>query len=222
MKTFFLFALLLLHRNSFAQSFAVAADKMKIAYIGIYNPLSIVSGNCSCKDIFATTDNGTLTKKDSCHFTYQPERQGRATIIIQKKQNGKLIKIGEQSLKCKRIPDPRVAIGNKSSGVIPVEQFKVQQGISVVFDSGFEMDLKFTVTSFTIVMIYKNAPVYSEATVGNRFTAKTIAQINLLKPGDELFVENIDSLDRFVIQDGSFFRDKTSCTNSDTIASASS
>lgn len=173
-----------------AQSFTVSADKMNIAYIGIENPLTIVSDNCSCKDLFATTDNGTLTKTDSCRFIYSPTKMGQTVIIIQKKQNGKLVKIGEQVLRCKGIPDPRVAISNKSSGIFPLEQFKVQQGISVVFEPGFELDLKAMVTSFKIILVYTSTQ-YAEEITGNRFTAKTIAQINLLKPGDNVFVENI-------------------------------
>jgi len=173
-----------------AQSFAISADRMNIAYIGIDNPLSIVSDNCSCKDIFATTENGTLARGDSCYFNYMPASPGVATIVIQKKQNGKLVKIGEQELRCKRIPDCRVAVGGKSSGLFSLNEFKVQQGVSVSFDQAFEMDLKFVVTSFKIYILYKSSE-YSETVTGNRFTQSIIAQLKLLKSGDRVFFEGI-------------------------------
>lgn len=174
-----------------AQSFAIAADKMNIAYIGQDNPLTIVSDNCSCKDIFAITDNGTLTKRDSCKFGYMPSKSGNAIITIQKKQNGKLVKIGEQVWRCKYIPDPYAVVGNKQSGPFPLAQFKVQQGVVATFGESFDLDIQFIVFGFKITLSSNNQVLYSEETGGYRFSSNTINAFNRLKTGDTVIIEHI-------------------------------
>ncbi|KAA5536296.1 hypothetical protein F0919_01110 [Taibaiella lutea] len=191
MKIPFFVFLILLSANLFAQSFVISADKMNIAYIGIDNPLSIVSDNCSCKDLFATTDNGTLIKKDSCHFLYEPSQAEKATIIIQKKQNGKLVKIGEQVLRCKRIPDPYPVVGNRHSGSFPLAQFKVQQGVVMTFGESFDLDFKAIVISFKITLLSNNQVFHTQETNGNRFTSNTIVAFSQLKTGDIVAIEGI-------------------------------
>lgn len=190
MKISFLFwMLLIVSANANAQQFSVSADKMNIAYIGIDNPLTIVADNCSCTNLFAITKNGELIKKDSCRFIYRPVREGDAMITVQKKQNGKLITIAQKEMKAKYIPNPRASIGGKSEGSFPLDQFKLQQGIIISFDHNFEMDLKFAIVSFRIIILYKNGVQYSEDIVGNRFLTSTIDQFKNLKAGDKVLIE---------------------------------
>lgn len=177
-----------------AQSFAIAADRMNIAYIGTNNPLTIVSDNCSCKDIFATTDNGELIKKDSCMFSYMPSKMGTANIIIQKKQNGQLIKIGEQVWRCKYMPDPYPMVGNRRSGPFPLALFKVQQGVQATYGESFDLDIIVKVIGFKITLSSNNQVFYTATISGNRFTSITIDAFNKLKTGDIVLIEDIKHL----------------------------
>lgn len=174
-----------------AQALVVSADKANIAYLGFDNPLTIVADNCSCADIFAETDNGKLEKIDGCNFYYYPNRIGNAMIKIQERQNGKLKTVAAKLLKCKAIPPPFAMVGDRQSGPFPLAEFKLQQGVRVGFEQGFDLDYSATVTSFTIKLSSNGQVFYSYQNLGNRFTYFTIVAFNQLKHGDLVTIEHI-------------------------------
>ncbi len=190
MKLFFSFCLSVSTFGANAQAFSVAADKMDIAYTRIDNPLTIVANNSPCSELFATTDNGTIQKGDSCHFYYSPENVGKAIISLQRKQGGKMVKIGTEQLRVKALPFPVTVVGNRQSGIYPLALFKVQTKLSVKFE-GVEMDIEGAIASFRISFIRNSQVFYNGEIVGDLFNDLTSAAFRQLKSGDVVKIENV-------------------------------
>ena len=191
MKFAFIFIVaILLSIAANAQQFSVSADKMNIAYIGINNPLTIVADNCSCAELIASTDNGTIIKKDSCHFIYNPVQPGKTTINIQRKRGSKSETISRQEMRVKYIPDPVAMVGDKQSGSYPLNEFKVQAGVRAAFPR-CELDMKAIIVSFKIALESNGQVLFTESTNGNHFSANAKAAFARLKIGDIVRVEEM-------------------------------
>lgn len=189
-RLFFLIALSLTTSALFAQKFAIGTDERNIAYIGVDNPMTIVSDKCDCANMFVETDNGKVVKTDSCHFNYKPEQPGNTKLYIKAKEHGKTFTLSEMNVRVKYLPDPHASVAGKSSGLVSLEQFKLQKGIVISSDSTINVDLKFEITSFKIKIFYQLGDYYEDI-VGSHFTDNSIAAIKKLREGDRVLINQI-------------------------------
>ena len=175
----------------YGQGFAVSADKMNVAYVGVDNPLTIVAEGYDCKDIQASCANGTLTKKSECHFIFRPEKEGLADIIVTVKTK----RIGTANYRVKMAPLPRVALGGQSGGFMKAELFKAQKGLSILLYNS-ELDCTWKVLSFRVVIAPKLGEVLQIHNSGPLFNQRVLLSIQRLKTGDKVIFENIKATDQ--------------------------
>lgn len=82
---------------------SVDADNINVVYIGIENPLTIVSNNIRPEDMVATISQGAMTGSAGKYIVLQ-QIAGEATIRILKKDGMNIL--GTFKLRVKRLPDP--------------------------------------------------------------------------------------------------------------------
>lgn len=138
-----------------AQHISVANDKENILYIGIPNPLTIVTENCPCNKQVVKTSNGKITGSN-CSYMFQGEQVGKAEITIYKKEAGKLIRIGKSDFRVKSIPPPVFCIGPYCNiGVV----VRAQRTVIAAQDYArgellnFDINARFPIDSFNVKII---------------------------------------------------------------------
>lgn len=174
----------------FAQSFVVRADKMNIAYVGIENTLTVVSGSCGCDALVVSADKGQVVKIDGCRYKYIPAGSGIAELTIAEKKGNTVSVIGKDKLRVKSIPDPQAMVGGRKSGLFALSHFKAQLGISVVWEN-VAIDMPFRIKGFTFKVIRKGAVIATLDVSGNLFEGDCKRIINELAGGDKVILEKI-------------------------------
>ncbi len=141
--------LFLIFKESSAQRFSIAPDKMNVFYVDIDNPLTIAVENYSAKLIVVKTDNGIISGKGN-NYIYHSAKIGRADIILYIKVKGKLKEIGRSSFRVKSIPYPVAKVGPSAGGRILGLILKSQQYIRADYN---EVDMDVEIDSFTVNII---------------------------------------------------------------------
>jgi hypothetical protein len=174
----------------YGQGFAVSADKMNVAYVGVDNPLTIVVEGYSCSQVVVSCNNGELKKTSDCKYFFLPEKEGTSDIVVKVKTSTGLKLIGIKKYRVKIIPNLQVAIAGKTSGKIAIEIFKVQKGPSIIFEN-FNYEYPAIVTQFKFEIIRNNQALYSDKNNGPFFNEAILNQIKNLKAGDKVLITDI-------------------------------
>ena len=191
---FFVAQICMLHLQ--AQHFALANDKMNVAYLGVDNPISIAVENCPCKNIVLKVENGTITGKN-CQYVFRGKEVGGAYITVYKKTANQLKEIGRYGFRVKRIPPPVFKIGpygssyyysgRKANSVI----LRSQQYVRAELD-GFDYDAKMIIDSFSVKIFHSDSAKTSTFfNTTNRINEQIINAFAELKKDDILFFYEI-------------------------------
>lgn len=172
-------------------SVVVSADKMKILYVGLDNPVSIAASGISSDKLKVTITNGTITGSNG-KYIVKPGHDSISIIMVATElKPGEIIKVGCDTFKVKHVPVPVVCIGNYNSNAeylsMSKDELLKNSEINVPFDI---FDLKFNVISFTFSW-NESGMLHELNIIGNKFDQKIIDVINKTIAGDKLFIENI-------------------------------
>ncbi len=125
----FIIVLLLIAFNSlYSQTVAVELDKMNVFYVGVEHPITIVVENYPCDRIVVKPSYGTITKTfDNCHYYYKTDSCVffQETIFVGVMHEETVKWLDTLEYRVKRIPDPRVMITSRYSGLITKEDFMI-------------------------------------------------------------------------------------------------
>ncbi len=167
-----------------APTYAVAADKMNVFYIGVKNPVSITATG---KDISATlSGSGKLVRTGPGKYYVTVTKRGKVKINVV--ADGRTM--GSKEFRCLPVPDPYPTVGGKKGGVIPKATLLAQTFVKAQLDNFVFDGLKFPVTSFTVsATIQGFTEEYS--TNGATITAQQKGLIRQLNPGQKVYFENI-------------------------------
>lgn len=178
-----------------AQAFVVRADKMNLVYTGIDNPLTIVSGKCSCKDLSVTTDIGELKKLEGCNYLYRgAATEGRMTLTISQTTGGKTKEIGTQFFRVKRMNEPYATVGGRKGNYYSLASFKVQKGVSVTIDNFESMEPRYMVTKFNVRVLRKGSAIFNAVVKGMYFNKECTDFFSTLKAGDVVEISGINCI----------------------------
>ena len=180
----------------------ISLDKMKVLYKGLENPLTVSASGVPLSDITVTAGpNIRLVNKGPGKFhALASKNSGKSWIQIRgKRSDGSVQDFGKIEYRLDRVPDPIPYVANKNGGAVPVNRMKAQQGVFAKL-LNFPYDLKYTVTSYTLVHVPRRgempAPVVcnSQFLFGPRGDAAVRAIGKNLAVGDRLFFENIKAV----------------------------
>jgi hypothetical protein len=190
MKKYFLFLLTTsIIITTHGQSIALAADKMNVFYVGIDNPITIVVENSSTKSLIIKTTNGKVTGKNG-QYIFRSETVGGAEILVYKKMNHKLIKLGSGYFRIKTIPLPIFKIGS-GRRIVSKYELTSQQFVRAELE-GFEFDSKFSIESFTVCIVPSDTCKYSTIkNIGGKINDEIRNEFQMLKENDVVVFKNI-------------------------------
>lgn len=129
---------------------SVSADAVKVLYIGLDNPLTILGGSAGAEKTTATIDNGELKPVGNGKYIANVNNPGKAIInVTVDGEGGK--KTTPFEFRVKRVPNPTAMVGPSEGGRIPVNTFKAQQGVRADLKDFVFEGVKFDIIGFTLI-----------------------------------------------------------------------
>ncbi|HRH60117.1 MAG TPA: GldM family protein, partial [Chitinophagaceae bacterium] len=168
----------------------VSADKVRVLYIGLINPISITGGPKGAESITASISQGSLTNKGNGQYDAEVQTPGTATITV-RTTDGKVM---TSDFKVKTVPNPTPKVGGSAGGKMKINEFKSQVGLRADMGDFIFEDVKFNVVSYTLVGTGKGfeptGPQAAENS-GAYFTEASKRIIDMAKPGASIILDNI-------------------------------
>lgn len=174
------------------ENLAVIAAKMNVFYFGIDNPVSVAVPGYSNEDINVSITNGTIKGSDG-KYTVTVSGGTETIINVTAKTGTGEIKVGCDTFKIKKVPDPIPCIGNYCTSKISCTKEELLKNPEITVSLTLPFDLKFEVASFTF-SYFPNKETLSEKNVtGNKFSKDIIDIIHKMEIGNKFYHENIKS-----------------------------
>lgn len=168
----------------------VSPTKMNVLYIGVENPIEISVPGFRDDQISASISGGSIYRSGKGAWVAKVTTPGKVNISVSVKDDkGQVRSMGSKEFRVKRIPDPVATIAGKKGGSISKGLLLAQAGVQATLE-GFDFDLKFTVTEFTVSATI-NGFVKDAPAKGNKFTPEQIALINQVQRGKKVYIENV-------------------------------
>ena len=128
---------------------SVSADAVKVLYIGLENPLTILGGSAGDEKTQASMDNGDLRKVGPGKYIATVSSPGKSTInVTVDGESGK--KTTPFEFRVKRVPDPVAKIGTSPGGRLQANIIKAQQGVRADLENFVFEGVKFDIVSYVV------------------------------------------------------------------------
>ncbi|HEX7847070.1 MAG TPA: gliding motility protein GldM [Chitinophagaceae bacterium] len=169
---------------------SIALDEMNVLYIGYDNKISVAASGAGDDKIQVSISGGggSLQRVGGGKYV------ARVTSVtddckISISVDGKTA--GASVFRVRTIPTPVATIGGVMSNEnMTVGQLKAQTGVGA-FIQNFPLNLKYTVTSFTLTADNEDGDIDEAACQGYQWSPKAQQMINNMKAGRMITVENI-------------------------------
>jgi gliding motility-associated protein GldM len=176
-----------------APAVTIAATRMNVLYRDLKNPVSVSVPGVPSANLEAYCTNGNMYK-DGDNWIIEPaelDNLGEQTkVIVNANFNGEIKKMGEQTYRVMRVPEPRATVAGLSSGGIDREILRVQRAVMARLDD-FYFDLRFEVTAFDMTVPAGGGMITTIPSNSFNFTDEQRRLLNNLGAGDRVSFENI-------------------------------
>ncbi len=135
------------------RSVSISPQAMLVFYRGLDNPLKVgIPGGGS--DVKVDITQGTVVKTDSNYVVRIPAGMNPwATVTVSAVYDDKRIILGSERFKVKMVPPPNILLNEQTEMSISKEQLKSRAILFAKTPSGFDMNARYSVTSFTFETI---------------------------------------------------------------------
>ncbi len=179
-------------------SASISAVKMNVLYAGIDNPVSFAVAGVPSSSLVPVISAGTIRKdpKGPDWIVNVPGNYNSAVISMYTTLNGVKKGMGSQMFRVKRIPNPLVSIGGKSSGAINKNILIAAAAITPKLPEDFDFDFTFVVKSFTL-SIQRGFKTLRFNSNDAYLTPEMVEEIKKTNRGQSIVFENVEVLDPF-------------------------
>jgi len=174
------------------RSVAVSADKMNVFYIGVDNPVSVSAAGVNSNKLVVGISGGgggSISKSSSSNYVIKVTRPTTKDEYCYITANADGLS-DKKPFRVKRIPDPSARLSTKQGGGMGNGEFKAQVGLGAFLD-GFDFDAKCNIVGYTLVRVAKRQDAVRENNEGGRYNGKCRGLVDLAKPGDTYFFEDV-------------------------------
>ena len=177
-------------------SATASAEKMKVFYMGVPNPLSVSAPGIAAEKLKVSISAGDV-KPGATKGTYDVfvKARGMVTVTISGDDgSGKTIKLSESQFKCKSIPNPTPTFGGKPFGGLPKAQLGGADRIYAVNSPDFDFDAKFEVTHFILFVKRPRAEPKKFESTSKMLTPEMKGELGSAPAGTQLIFDEITVL----------------------------
>ena len=175
-----------------APSATVAPTKMMVMYEELQNPISVSAPGITSDDIIIKVDGGTFTKDKNDGDYFVEVNKGAKLVKVRvsaKDDNGRIVDLGTQEFRVKKVPDPVVKIGDITGGKVEKEVLlSIGRVMAVMKDFDFE-GFNYTVDSYT-VSTYRGTFI-DKNNKGPKFSNDVIELISNAQTGQRIQFQDI-------------------------------
>lgn len=160
----------------------------RTVYFNWANTIDLFVEGLSCKQVSATTDNGTIISLGkNCQFTFKPTKTGKAKIILSDKKTKKVF--DTVFLRVEEIPEATAIVADAHGGEIKASILKAQLGIAIKGDI-FRSYLH-RVDNYQMSIFRNDSVIFTGKCDGPGFDHKIRASLKTIMPGDHVLFHNI-------------------------------
>lgn len=171
----------------------ISATRMNVVYAGIENPIEIASAGIPDNQLAVKLKGSGNLKKVNSGYEYTVDGDAigqRVTFEVTANQNGKVIPVGKQEFRIKRIKDPIAKVAGKTSGTITAVALRNQGFLFANLDD-FEFDVKFAILRYNVIKIGTNRDIVTARNVGADFNTEVKNVLGTLVPGNRVIFDNV-------------------------------
>jgi len=171
----------------------VSPTKMNVFYLGVDNPVEISIPGISMDKIDPKIDRGAIRRSGN-EFIVNPGR-GAATcnITVWAEVDGVKRNMGTRPFRIRDVPDPLPSISGIKGRTASKGELVSAIALEASMPVGFDFDLKYTVTSFTVLVtvggFQRNYPSNSQL-----FTEEQKRGMDQLRPGNSVILTDIKAV----------------------------
>jgi gliding motility-associated protein GldM len=169
---------------------SIALDEMNVLYVGYENKITIAASGGGDDKVQASISGGggSLTRLGNGKYIAKVNSvtdDCKITVTVE----GKVA--GVSQFRVRTIPTPVATVGGVASNEnMTAGQFKAQTGVGA-YIKDFPLNLKYSVTSFTLTADNADGDIDEAACTGNMWSPKALNMIRNLQPNRTVTVENI-------------------------------
>ena len=173
-------------------SVTVAPINMMVMYEELQNPISVSAPGFTSDEISINVEGGKYTKGATNGEYFVEVNKGAKLVKVHvsaKEDNGKLVDMGYQEFRVKKVPDPVVKIGDITGGKVDKEVLlSIGRVMAVMKDFDFK-DFNYTIDSYT-VSTYRGTFI-DKQNKGPKFSDEVIALISNAQAGQRIQFQDI-------------------------------
>lgn len=165
----------------------ISADRMNVFYIGVDNPISIATGGVDTEDLNVKVEGagGNIQKTGANTWTVRVQEPGTCSVIV----SGPLDY--RKTFQVKRVPDPKVGLGDLEGTGMSVEQFKRQDGVDL-YQAEFGFISECALVGFTLHYIPQQGQGdISVPNKGSLFNDRVKRLVKKAEVGDVYVFDNV-------------------------------
>ena len=171
----------------------ISPTKMNVLYKDLQNPISISVPGIPMSRLVPACTNGRIVKVGDGWMIEPNELDpngDKTKVIVSADFDGQKRVMGEMKFRVKRVPNPIATVAQMTSGSIPRERLRAQQGVFAKLED-FDFDLAFEVTSFDMTVPTSGGLTTTLPSNTFNFTDEQKRLLNGLGAGDRVTFENI-------------------------------
>jgi gliding motility-associated protein GldM len=173
-------------------SATVSADKMNVFYRGVDNPVSISASGTADAQLRPQITAGKLTRTDTGWVVKDiPAEAYEAKITIFADDNGSRKRMGDQTFRVKRLPDPIAKVIGTADGKISMRKMLANPFLLCQLPEWVDFEYDFRVTSFTMFIPQGGGYFVTEKSESQMFSEKMKSQLQSLKKNDVVVFRDI-------------------------------
>jgi gliding motility-associated protein GldM len=168
---------------------SVALEEMNVLYIGWNNKVRIAASGAGDDKISVsmTGGGGSINRVGAGQYIATVTQQTN-DCMVNVSVDGK---ISSHKFRVRNIPDPVATVGNvPSNDNFIAGSFRNQAGVAA-FIRDFPLDIKYSVTSFSITMDDENGDIQEAACQGNTWSPAALNIVRKAAPGRMVTIDNI-------------------------------
>lgn len=181
-------------------SLVVSPDMMNVVYAGIPNPITVSVPGVASELLQVSSTIGSLTPTNAKEGKYNivvPPNAGKEVLVNVSVKDDKGTRSAGPGFRfrVKQLPTPSVRIGaiDLAKGTVVPSDLKGIPFISAKPEN-FDLDVKYTVQSFTVVVMKGNKPLEAKSD-GARMSEEQQKLLNDVKKGNKVYFEDVKVLD---------------------------
>ncbi len=169
---------------------SVTADQMNVFYRGLDNPVTISVPGVAPNQITATCSGCNSFNGTNGKYIVKPGTANEATINVSVKlSDGKVQSMGSAKFRVKRIPDPTIKFGSKTTGEV-ISLPEAQNSALIPEMVGFDFNVYSTIKSF-VISYEINGSIVDKQVNGNRMPSEVAGQLAKVPKGKKLYFDKI-------------------------------